>query len=151
MLQGFAIGMLGENATMGTLTPPPERTARPAPPSRFDAGRPAPPMGPSGRAILFGLFALAVAAWLLMRPPTQLAATPPPRRGRTPHRRRARRAVRRREGLPHRLRRAVVRPVQGLASGRPRARRLREGSWHRDDVRRGHGRDAEMGGDGPRD
>ena len=79
MLQGFAMGMLGENATMGTLTPPPERTARPAPPSRFDAGRPAPPMGPPGRAILFGLFALAVAAWLLMRPPTKLAASSLPR------------------------------------------------------------------------
>ena len=36
-------------------------------------------MGPSGRAVLFGLFALAAAAWLLMRAPTKLAAGSLPR------------------------------------------------------------------------
>ena len=79
MLQGAPVGTLGENDAMGTLTPPPGPTAHPAPPSRFDAGRPAPPMGPSGRAILFGLFALVAAAWLLMRAPTKLAAGSLPR------------------------------------------------------------------------
>ena len=36
-------------------------------------------MGPSGRAILFGLLALAAAAWLLMRAPAKLAAGMLPR------------------------------------------------------------------------
>jgi cytochrome c biogenesis protein CcmG/thiol:disulfide interchange protein DsbE len=79
MLQGAPVGTLGENDAMGTLTPPPGPTAHPAPPSRFDAGRPAPPVGPSGRAILFGLFAVVAAAWLLMRAPTKLAAGSLPR------------------------------------------------------------------------
>lgn len=70
---------LGENGAMGTLTPPPGRTAYAAPPSRFDAGRPAPRMGPSGRMILFGLFAGMAAAWLLMRAPRNLAEGSLPR------------------------------------------------------------------------
>ena len=70
---------LGENGAMGTFTAPPSPAARPAPPSRFDAGRPTPPMGPPGRAILFGLFALAAVAWLLMRAPTRVVADSLPR------------------------------------------------------------------------
>ena len=64
---------------MGTLTPPPGRAAHPAAPSRFDAGRAKPPMGPSGRAVLFGLFAIAAGAFLVMRSPTKLAASSLPR------------------------------------------------------------------------
>ena len=67
---------------MGTQSPPPghgDHALRPAPPSRFDSGRPAPAMGPPGRAVLVGLAALAAAAWLLMRSPSKLAAATLPR------------------------------------------------------------------------
>jgi thiol-disulfide isomerase/thioredoxin len=66
---------------MGTQTPPPGPgfTARPAPPSRFDTGRPAGPTGPSGRAVLLGFVALAAVAWLLLRAPARLGATSLPR------------------------------------------------------------------------
>ncbi len=66
---------------MGTQSPPPgyAPTPRPAPPSRFDTGRPAAPMGPPGRTVLLGLVALAAAAWLLMRAPTRLGAASLPR------------------------------------------------------------------------
>ncbi len=66
---------------MGTQTPPTGHasTPRPAPPSRFDTGRPAVPTGPSGRTVLLGFVALATAAWLLMRAPTRLGAASLPR------------------------------------------------------------------------
>ncbi len=81
MLQRGQKATLGENEAMGSVTPPPGHAARPAPPSRFDAGRPAPPLGPSSRAILFGLFAIVAGAWLVMKAPTKLAASSLPRLG----------------------------------------------------------------------
>jgi hypothetical protein len=73
------MGVLGENDAVGTLTPPPGHTAYPAPPSRFDAGRPAPPMGPSGRTVLLVLAALAAGAWFFLRAPSKLSAATLPR------------------------------------------------------------------------
>ncbi|HEX7613975.1 MAG TPA: redoxin family protein [Thermoanaerobaculia bacterium] len=67
---------------MGTQSPPPgapHGAPGPAPPSRFDAGRPAPPMGPSGRTVLLVLVALSVGAWLVLRAPSRLSATTLPR------------------------------------------------------------------------
>ena len=64
---------------MGTQAPPPGFAPRPAPPSRFDAGRPAPPMGPSGTTILLVLAGAAVAGWLLLRKPQSLSAASLPR------------------------------------------------------------------------
>ncbi|HVO51621.1 MAG TPA: redoxin family protein [Thermoanaerobaculia bacterium] len=64
---------------MGTSTPPPGRAAPPIPPSRWDAGRPAPPMGPSGKAVLFVLAAAAAAVWFLTHRPQHLAAAALPR------------------------------------------------------------------------
>jgi hypothetical protein len=64
---------------MGSWTPPPGQPARPAPPSRFDAGRPAPPTGPSGRTILFVLAAIAGAAWFLTHRPQRVASAALPR------------------------------------------------------------------------
>ena len=100
---------------MGTSRRLPAAPHAPVPPSRFDAGRPAPPMGPSGTLVLFGLLAIAAGAWLVMRTPTKLAASSLPRLAAdgTPAGDAAAGEVRRRERLPHRLRRAVVRAVQG--------------------------------------
>ena len=64
---------------MGSWTPPPGQAARPAPPSRFDAGRPAPPAGPSGTTILFLLAAVAAAAWFLTHRPQRVASAALPR------------------------------------------------------------------------
>lgn len=65
---------------MGSWTPPPDQAAPPpAPPSRFETGRPAPPMGPSGRTILLLLGAAAGAAWILSHRPQRLAAAALPR------------------------------------------------------------------------
>jgi hypothetical protein len=64
---------------MGTSTPPPGRAPGPAPPSRFDTGRPAPPAGPSGTAVLLVLVAVAIAGWLLTHRPQKLAAAALPR------------------------------------------------------------------------
>ena len=64
---------------MGTSTPPPGRAASPIPPSRWDAGRPAPPMGPSGKTVLFVLAAAAGALWLFTHRPQHLAAAALPR------------------------------------------------------------------------
>ncbi len=66
---------------MGTQSPPPGFARRPAPPSRFDAGRPAPPMGPSGKAILVALLAFAAGAWLVAHRPRHVAAAALPRLG----------------------------------------------------------------------
>jgi thiol-disulfide isomerase/thioredoxin len=64
---------------MGSSTPAPGQHARPAPPSRFDAGRRAPPKGPSGTAILVVLVALAAAAWAYTHRPQRLAGGVLPR------------------------------------------------------------------------
>jgi thiol-disulfide isomerase/thioredoxin len=65
---------------MGSWTPPPGRTAGPAEPrSRFDAGRPAPPRGPSGGAVLVAILAFAAGAWLVAHRPRRLAASALPR------------------------------------------------------------------------
>ena len=71
-------------ALMGTQSAPPgvprgASALRPVPPSRFDAGRPAPPMGPSGRTVLLVLVALAAGAWLFLRAPSKLPAATLPR------------------------------------------------------------------------
>lgn len=64
---------------MGTWTPPPGPPSRPPPPSRFDAGRPAPPAGPSGTTVLFLLAAVAAAAWFLTHRPQRVARAALPR------------------------------------------------------------------------
>lgn len=64
---------------MGIQVPPPGRPPRPAPPSRVDAGRPAPSSGPSGAAVLLAILGLAVGAFLLLRAPGRLAAENLPR------------------------------------------------------------------------
>jgi len=64
---------------VGSWTPPPGQAARPAPPSRFDGGRPAPSTGPSGGTILFVLAAIAGAAWFLTHRPQRVAAAALPR------------------------------------------------------------------------
>jgi hypothetical protein len=71
-------------ALMGSQSAPPGSShgasaLRPVPPSRFDAGRPAPPMGPSGRTVLLVLAALAAGAWLVLHAPSKLSATTLPR------------------------------------------------------------------------
>jgi hypothetical protein len=76
-------GDRGENDRMGTQSTPPgaprEYPGRPAAPSRFDTGRPVPPMGPSGRTVLLVLVALLAGAWLVLRAPSRLSATMLPR------------------------------------------------------------------------
>lgn len=62
---------------MGSSTPPPGQAARSAPPSRFDASRPAPPAGPS--TVLFLLAAVAAAAWFLTHRPQRVASAALPR------------------------------------------------------------------------
>ncbi len=64
---------------MGTWAPPPGRPAGPAPPSRFDGGRHAPAMGPSGRTVFLVLAAVAAAAWLVTHRPQRLASAALPR------------------------------------------------------------------------
>ena len=64
---------------MGSSTPPPGRQARPAPPSRFDEGRPAPPAGPSGTTVLLLLAGVAAAAWFLTHRPQRVASAALPR------------------------------------------------------------------------
>lgn len=66
---------------MGTYAPPPGLPHRPEPPSRFDAGRPAPPMGPSGKTILLVLAAALGAAWVFFHRPQHVAAAALPRLG----------------------------------------------------------------------
>ncbi len=64
---------------MGTQDPPPGRPHEPAPPSRFDAGRPAQPTGPSGTTVLLVLTAAAAAGWLFLRKPQSVVAAALPR------------------------------------------------------------------------
>ncbi len=66
---------------MGTWTPPPgaRGPARPAAPSRFDAGRPAPPQGPTGKAVLVAFLACAAVAYVVVRKPVRLASGSLPR------------------------------------------------------------------------
>lgn len=64
---------------MGSWTPPPGRAAREPAPSRFDSGRPTPPMGPSGKTILVALAAAAGALWLFTHRPQRVAAGTLPR------------------------------------------------------------------------
>lgn len=65
---------------MGSWTPPPGQAApRHSPPSRFDAGRPAPPQGPSGRTVFLVLGAIAVAAWAFTHRPQRAAGGALPR------------------------------------------------------------------------
>jgi len=61
---------------MGTQTLPPAFVSRTPPPSRFDGGRPEPPMGPSGRTILLGIAVAVAVAYFLFRSPSRVTAGP---------------------------------------------------------------------------